>query len=134
MRTFPIIAGLAVAVISSSSAQDYDADYQDYAEDNLYQHYAMKHEAQEAVFPTKTSVTEKISFLLVDEDDERLLVTRQVRDGNTPLMELHNSLQSAKHNGTKIVLMKRALGFEVVRGEIKTGTVQAPPEASGPQT
>lgn len=48
MRTFPIIAGLAVAVISSSSAQDYDADYQDYAEDNLYQNYAMKHEAQEA--------------------------------------------------------------------------------------
>jgi hypothetical protein len=49
MRTFVIISALAVAVISSSTAQDYDdadyqADYQDYADDNLYQNYAMKYE------------------------------------------------------------------------------------------
>jgi len=51
MRTSVIISALAAAVISSSSAQDYDeADYgQDYADDNLYQNYAMQHEEQAAV-------------------------------------------------------------------------------------
>jgi hypothetical protein len=49
MRTSAIIAGLAVAMISSSTAQDYDADYQqEYADDNLYTNYAMKQEQQAA--------------------------------------------------------------------------------------
>ena len=49
MRTSVIISALAAAVISSSTAQDYDeADYGQYADDNLYQNYAMQHEEQAA--------------------------------------------------------------------------------------
>lgn len=48
MKISPILLSIALAIITSTSAQEQYTDYQDYADgyeqDNLYENYAMQHD------------------------------------------------------------------------------------------
>ena len=48
MKISPILSSIALAIITSTSAQEQYTDYQDYADgyeqDNLYENYAMQHD------------------------------------------------------------------------------------------